>query len=88
MKKKGAKEVISVRNKKRNNHKHTTKVRGRKTENKTLKSPKRAKNNIHYIHRQVLSEEDLKTARENILERFKNRPKRTLPEDDEGQVQT
>ena len=79
---------LSARNKKKNNHKHTTKVKGEKKIKKSEKRPKGPKKNIQYIGRQILSDEDLKKAKEGILERFKNRTKRTVSEDDEEQIQT
>lgn len=75
MKNKGCKNSISTRNKKKNNHKKTTKVNNPDTSKPSELRPKKVKFNIHQVYRKKLTKEELDKARKAIIEKFKNRPK-------------
>lgn len=62
---------VSTRNKKGKDHKPIQEKQVEKVKKKKQKRSKRAKNNIEYIRPKILSGEELKTAKQKILEQFK-----------------
>lgn len=66
------KSGLSARNKKRKDHKPIQEEPVEKVKKKRRKRPKKVKNNIDHISNRILSEDELKTARKKILEKFKD----------------
>lgn len=79
------KSGLSTRNKKRKDHKPIQEEPVEKVKKKRRKRSKKAKNKIEHISNRILSEDELKTARKNILEKFKDiiKPKPSTADDQE-----
>lgn len=83
---------VSARNKKRKDHKPIQEEQVEEVKKKRKKRPKKAKNKIDHIRPRILNDDELKTARQKILEQFnkgRNNDKSTnQPGNDEPIVST